>query len=202
MLRVGDHEQRPEYVLAPKGYHPAICTEIKDLGLVESSFKGEKKIQHKVRFTWVLEGTTRSDGGELAISQRYTLSAYENAKLRKHVCGWTGKSMTEEEFKRFDLETLLKTRCQLFIEHNTTDGKTFANVVSIGEAPVMNYASLAKKIEGCWTHNGLDTIKQEAISAKRQGFITTEEITALAQLSQARRVEINNPKQEEGLPSF
>lgn len=201
MLRVGDHDQRPEYVLAPKGYHPAVCTEIEDLGIQETSYKGEKKKQHKVKFVWVIEGQFRDDGEPLSISQRYTLSAYENAKLLKHICGWVG-SMTEEQFKLFDLETLQGKRCQLFIEHNTKDGKTFANVVSIGEAPLINFATLSQKIAACWTHPGLDALKGEAYSARKQGSISPDELKQLAAASQARRTEIDTAAAGDDTPSF
>lgn len=197
-LTVGQHEPaRGPYILAPKGYFPATLVDIRDLGEVETEYKGQKKKQFKVLLRWELEGPVLEDGRPVSISQRYTLSAYENSKLRQHVSSWQNKNFSEEEFKSFDLETLLNQRCQLFIEHRAKDGKTFANVVSIGEAPQIDFAYFAAKIEAAWTHPALDAIKTEALAAKQKNLISPVELKALAEKSQARRADIDKPVQLE-----
>lgn len=189
---VGEHDNRGPYVLAPKGYFPAKCTSFKYLGEMEVEWKGEKKKQKKITFTWELSGPVMDDGRPYSITQRYTVSAGDNAKLRQHITSWLDKpSMTEEEFKKVDLESLVGSCCQLLIEHRVSEGKTFANVTSIGAAPLVNFATLSQRIEQCWTHPGLDQLKNDCMSAFNQGQITQDELNQLAALSRAKRPKID-----------
>jgi hypothetical protein len=202
-LRVDDHNDRGPYILAPKGYFPAKCTGVKYLGEFETEWKGVKKLQKKILVSFLLEGVAQQSGEAYVIAQRYTLADGDESKLRKHVTSWKNPKMTKAEFAAFDLETLVGQRCQLFIEHKVSkDGKTFANVASIDEAPVINFAALSQKISQCWTHEGLNSIKGEAYTARKQGFISPDELKQLAEKSQARRTEIDSPTQEEELPGF
>jgi hypothetical protein len=202
-LTVDQHNERGPYILAPKGYFPAKCTGVKYLGEFETEWNGIKKIQKKILMSWVLEGVAQESGEPYLIAQRYTLADGDEAKLRNHVTSWKNPKMTQAEFAAFDLESLVGQRCQIFIEHKIAkDGKTFANVVSIGEAPQVNFQSLSKKLEACWTHAGIDVIKGEAVSARQQQIITSVELNQLAAMSKARRTEIDNPAPTEDIPQF
>lgn len=118
---------------APEGMAAAVCIDVVDMGMVESNYGGEKKLQHKVRIVWALEH--RMKNGKPYIAQkRYTASLHKKANLRKDLETWRGKKFTESEIIRagFDLEILLGIGANLFIQHDVKeDGTTFANVMSV-----------------------------------------------------------------------
>lgn len=129
-----------DFKIAPAGNHLARLYSIIDIGHQETVWKGETKIMHKVVFTWELHGEdndgnklTTDDGKPLIVSKRYTVSLGDQSTLRKDLESWSGKKMTEEDRKGFDLKTLLGKFCMLSIVHSD-DGK-YANVGSINSVP-------------------------------------------------------------------
>jgi hypothetical protein len=51
------------------------------------------------------------DGRPFAMFKNYTLSWSEKANLRLDLQSWRGKPFTQEEMRRFDLETILGAWC-------------------------------------------------------------------------------------------
>ena len=133
-------DTQKDFKIAPAGNHLARLYSIIDIGHQETVWKGETKIMHKVVFTWELHGEdndgqplTTDDGKPLIVSKRYTVSLGDQSTLRKDLESWSGKKMTEEDRKGFDLKTLLGKFCMLSVVHSD-DGK-YANVGSINSVP-------------------------------------------------------------------
>ena len=57
----------PSCTPVPTGVHPAVCIQIIDLGLQESTFEGRTKCQHTVWFQWELPNLEMDDGRPMVI---------------------------------------------------------------------------------------------------------------------------------------
>lgn len=117
---------------APSGLHQAVCVDAIDMGVLEVTYSGKTKKQHKIRLAWQID-ELRDDGKRFVVQKRYTCSLHEKATLRKELESWRGKPFTEDELRGgFDLEKLLGVNCQINVQHvQAQSGETYANVVSI-----------------------------------------------------------------------
>lgn len=125
------------------GSHAAICTQIIDIGLQESDYQGERKIQPKLklrfevpaeRVTWKDKDGNEHEGAKV-IWGTYTASLNEKAKLRAHLESWRGRAFTEDELNGFDIENVLGKPCLLTVVHKESNGRTYANIAGIGKLP-------------------------------------------------------------------
>lgn len=123
-----------DFELPPAGTHLAVCYRVIDLGTQDSSYQGQTKKQHKVLLSWELPDEKMSDGRPFTISQRYTWSMSEKAALRRDLESWRGKPFTEADFGEhgFDIRNILGVGCLLTVVHVGKNGKTYANISSIG----------------------------------------------------------------------
>ncbi len=119
---------------APAGSWGAVCCDVVDLGIVESTFSGKAKKQHKIRIVWQID-EDMPDGKPFLVSQRYTLSLHEKAGLRKDLESWRGRPFTEEELEGFDVETVIGAPCLLSIVQNANGGNVYANVRGVMKLP-------------------------------------------------------------------
>ena len=119
---------------APAGVHAATCVDVVDLGIVDVTWKGVTKQQHKVRVAWQI-AENREDGKPFMVFRRYTLSLHEKAALRKDLESWRGQAFTAEESRSFDVEPMIGRGCLLNVTHNVVEDKTFANVVGVMPLP-------------------------------------------------------------------
>ncbi len=120
---------------APTGSHQAVCVDIVDLGMVESTWDGEVKSQHKVAVVWQI-AEPMENGKPFLVRERYTLSLGDRAKLRPMLESWRGRPFTDVELDAFDLESVIGANCILSIVHKQgSKGGTFANVASV--APLL-----------------------------------------------------------------
>ena len=115
---------------APAGVHQAVCVDVVDLGILDVTWQGTKKQQHKINVAWQID-EAREDGKPFLVFKRYTLSLGEKANLRKDLEAWLGRNITREEEHGFDVETLIGRNCLLNVTHNVSKDKTYANVASI-----------------------------------------------------------------------
>jgi hypothetical protein len=115
---------------APAGVHQAVCVDVVDLGLLDVTWQGVKKVQHKINVAWQIN-EDRDDGKPYLVFKRYTLSLGEKANLCKDLESWRGKKFTDAERKGFDVERLIGVNCLLNVTHNQSGDRTYANVVSI-----------------------------------------------------------------------
>jgi hypothetical protein len=129
-----------DFKKVPPGCHFAICNMVVDLGIQESSYKGESKQQHKVYIRWEVpderivwqDKEGKDIEGPCSIGSTYTLSLSEKAKLRSLLQDWRGKLFTKDELRGFDITTIAGKPCQVMVQHSTgADGKTYANVTGV-----------------------------------------------------------------------
>lgn len=121
---------------ATAGTHAAVCIDVVDLGVLEVTYNGKTKKQHKINIVWQID-EDRDDGKPFFVRKRYTLSLHEKAGLRKDLESWRGRAFTEQELEGFDVELLISVPCLLNLIHATKDGSTYANVASIMKLPKM-----------------------------------------------------------------
>lgn len=114
----------------PVGVHQAVCVDVIDKGIVEVTYQGKTKKQHKISVAWQVD-ELRDDGKPYLVYKRYTLSLNEKATLRKDLESWRGRAFTRDEEAGFDVESVLGANCLINVQHNTVGDKTYANVVSI-----------------------------------------------------------------------
>jgi hypothetical protein len=135
---------------APVGVHQAVCVDVIDLGVLETTWQGQTKKQHKVNLAWQIN-EDRDDGKPFLVFKRYTLSLHEKAGLRKDLESWRGRKFTRDEEMGFDVETVIGANCLLNVTHNNVGDKTYANVVSIMPLakgmPTMSPRDYVRKVE-------------------------------------------------------
>jgi hypothetical protein len=158
-----------EFKIAPAGNHLARLYSCIDLGHQSVDWKGDTKIMHKVVLTWELHGEDESggklltdDGKPLIVSKRYTVSLGDQSTLRKDLESWSGKKMTAEDRKNFDMKNLLGKFCMLSVVHSE-DGK-YANVSTISAVPTALRNSLPDAINPV-THFWLQEFDQAKYDA-------------------------------------
>ena len=120
---------------APEGLHPAVCCDVWEIWTEQRREDWGGGLQDKTRIVWQIDKTYKDDDGKTRIyevSQIYTASLHEKAKLRQHLESWRGRKFSEEELNSFELENLLGANCQLQVIHNIKDnGDTYANVQAV-----------------------------------------------------------------------
>ena len=125
-----------EFPKAPAGTHVARCCWVIDLGTQTTEWMGKKKKQPKILIAWELSNELMDDGRPFTVSNRYTLSLFEQAVLRQHLESWRGKSFTEDDVNGgFDVKNILGAYCMLNIIHKQSNGKTYANVGGVMTLP-------------------------------------------------------------------
>jgi hypothetical protein len=158
-----------EFKIAPAGNHLARLYSCIDLGHQSVIWNGDTKIMHKVVLTWELHGEDDNgeklqteDGKPLIVSKRYTVSLGDQSTLRKDLESWSGKKMTAEDRKNFDMKNLLGKFCMLSVVHSE-DGK-YANVSTISAVPTALRSSLPEAINPV-THFWLQEFDQAKYDA-------------------------------------
>ncbi|MBP3192975.1 phage replication initiation protein, NGO0469 family [Natronogracilivirga saccharolytica] len=120
-------EDPSQYPLPSEGLHHGVCVDAVDLGELDTPF-GRK---HKLSLIWELKEID-DDGSHYIVGKRYTWSLNEKANLRKDLERWRGGKFSPEQLQGgIDLEEFIGVNATLFITHNVTEERTFANVESI-----------------------------------------------------------------------
>jgi hypothetical protein len=115
------------FEVAPSGAYAARCYRIIDIGT-------QTKQSHQIWMAWELS-KKMADGQPFVISEKYTSSLHEKAKLRGVLESWRGRKFTEAERNGFDIEQVLGKVCFLNIVHDKKGDKTYANVASVMPVP-------------------------------------------------------------------
>lgn len=122
------------FEVAPSGACAARCYRIIDLGTQTFHVGNEMKQQHQILMAWELI-KKMGDGQPFVISEKYTKSLHEKAKLRSVLESWRGRKFTEAERNGFEIEQVLGKVCFLNIVHIHKGERTYANVVSVMPVP-------------------------------------------------------------------
>jgi hypothetical protein len=126
--------RRPEknFTPAPEGLHHAVCVDVIDLGLLNTTW-GEK---YKIRIVWQIEEVNPETKRRFEVRKQYTLSLHEKANLTKDLQSWRGRKFTDDETKGFDVEKLIGANCQVQIVHDISDeASIYANVQAVVPPP-------------------------------------------------------------------
>lgn len=127
-----------DFQITPEGSYVGRCYKIIDLGTQTTNGQFGTKDQHKVMISWeLLDDPKMEDGRPFSVTQWYTVSLHEKAKLRADLEAWRGKKFTSEELLGFNLDSVIGAYCMIQVVHDET-GK-YANVNAImsykGEKP-------------------------------------------------------------------
>lgn len=175
---------------APAGAHIARCIKLVDLGTQHDEYQGKPLVRSRVLVFWELPNEMVEIEGEqkpAIVTKFYTNSLAEKANLRKDLEQWRGRAFTEEELKRFDLQSILGAPCMLSVVHNE---KGRAQVGSLMKMPRGQEAPAAKNTPiAFW----LDEFKQESFDA------LSDNLKALIKKSPEYQ-EIVNPKAPRSQP--
>jgi len=124
-----------DFVPCPAGLHRAVGVDVLDPWTedVPAQFlkPGGPKTRTRTKLVWETDEKMADTGEPMLVSEFYTWSLHEKAKLRKHLEAWRGRKFTEDERQVFDVEKIIGVPCQLHITHRTTEGGTFANVEAV-----------------------------------------------------------------------
>lgn len=115
---------------APVGVHRAVCVDVIDKGILDVTYQGKTKKQHKISVAWQID-EDRDDGKPFLVYKRYTLSLSEKATLRKDLESWRGRAFTRDEEMGFDVESVIGACALLNVTHAKVQDKTYANVESV-----------------------------------------------------------------------
>lgn len=134
-MRLPQPGEGGDYTPPPAGTFVGVCYRFIDLGTQQTEYQGQKKLARKVVISWELGEELMEDGKPFVISKRYTWSMHEKSTLRADLEGWRGKAFEPSDFgdDGFDTRKLLGVPCVLTITHDTNNGKTYANVMSVGK---------------------------------------------------------------------
>jgi hypothetical protein len=120
-------EQQKEYPIPEEGIFDAVCVDAVELGTVETPWGPKEKI------TLMFElDAEDEDGNRYVVGKRFTKSLNEKSNLRQDLERWRNRKFKPQELKNgFDLESLIGVSAIVFISHNVTDKRTYANIESI-----------------------------------------------------------------------
>lgn len=141
----------------------AVCTAVHDIG-VQVNKQGKE--YHKVVILWEINQTIKTGeyaGKRMVQSQQYTLSMYENARLRKDLEAWRGKKFKDEdEACSLDLEKLIGANCLLNLQYSD-DGR-YVNIAGI--SPLMQGMEKMKpELPPNHVYKWIEELKKKAVNA-------------------------------------
>ena len=122
------------FVPCPPGQHAAVCCDVVDMGVLEVTYGGKTKKQHKIRIVWQIE-EVMGDNRPYIAQKRYTLSLHKKSGLRADLESWRGRPFTDAELQGFDVENVLGIPALLNVQQVVKDGETYSNVISLMKLP-------------------------------------------------------------------
>lgn len=114
--------KKKEYELMTEGLHNVAITRVDDLGKVDTQY-GTKE---KARIVFTALDQKAKDGGDVDAVSTVNCVLGDKSTLGKLL-----KSLGITAGKEFDLNSLVGTKCQVVIQHNESDGNTYANIVTV-----------------------------------------------------------------------
>lgn len=124
-----------DFETAPQGAFAARCCQVIDLGIKDKggAYPGRA---HQVRLAFEIDELD-SDGKRFLVSEHFTASLSERAKLYKLLVSWRGRAFSAQELEGFDLKNVAGKPCLVNIVHKQSgDGtRTYANIASISPLP-------------------------------------------------------------------
>ena len=118
------------------GTYPATCCIVADLGRQVTVFDGKEKETNQILLTWELPDEQLNYDGEMRprwISQTFTASVNEKAKLRLWLKNWRGRDFTPQELEDFDLKNVLGAPCVITVTQTEKNGAVYSNIGGISK---------------------------------------------------------------------
>jgi hypothetical protein len=126
--------KRKEKQLAPEGMHLAHLIWGIDIGTHESKFGKNRKIIFSWELSECLTVFKGKNGPEpFVLSKTYNQSLGKGASLVRDLTPWIGSGFTKRA--SFDIDSLVGKACLVNVIHETKDGETFANIISLAPIP-------------------------------------------------------------------
>ena len=120
-------EENKQYPIPDEGIYNAVAVDVVDIGTVETPWGPKEKIS--IMFELDAEG---EDGNRFVVGRRFTKSLNKKSNLYKTLTQWRSRKFKPHELKNgFDLESLIGVSAIVYISHNETDKRTYANLESI-----------------------------------------------------------------------
>jgi hypothetical protein len=124
---LSENQSNTDFQPAPQGQYQAVCVDVIDYGVQETSF-GPKP---KLGLVFQIEGERMTNGNRYTVYARFTASLHEKAKLRQFLEMWQARPFAASELQSFDIERLIGANAYVQIIHNESGGKTYANIQTI-----------------------------------------------------------------------
>jgi hypothetical protein len=129
-----------DFYLIPEDSYQAVCSQIYDIGHQFSELYG--KAAHQCIIIWEIPDERNKFTKDnidydypRQMSNFYTVSLHEKARLRKDLESWRGKAFSPDELAGFDIHKLIGANCMLQIIHKSKDNKTRAVIASVTKLP-------------------------------------------------------------------
>jgi hypothetical protein len=127
------------------GTHAARLIRIIDLGTQESTFNGQDTTARRVLFAFELVNEPMSDGRPFMVSRTDRASLHEKSALRRDLEAWSGRMISREQERSFDIRSLLGKAVQVTVAETETGKRkvtALAGVVRGMNVPVAQNAEL------------------------------------------------------------
>jgi len=120
-------EENKQYPIPDEGIYNAVAVDVVDIGKVETPWGPKEKV------TIMFELDAEDEGGNrFVVGKRFTKSLNEKSNLYKTLTQWRSRKFKPQELKNgFDLESLIGVSAIVYISHNETDKRTYANIQSV-----------------------------------------------------------------------
>ena len=125
---LGNYNNSKQFQILDEGLVNATLAAVQDLGLVQSNFDGNVTEKPKIRLVFETDVFDTETNEPLIAIMTATNSMHEKSSLRKAVKSIQGKDSGDG---KIDTELLIGAQVQLLIQHNESNGRTYANIASI-----------------------------------------------------------------------
>ncbi len=180
MINVSEGGKK-EYSLVPAATYPAICVDVVDNGWAENFFDSTKK-RRQIEICWLLDEINPENDEKYKIKWWYTASLDQKANLRKLLVSWRGKDFTDNELKKFDLETIIGADCLLNVtQYQKTDGDMRSKVESAIKPMAGHKKIVLKPDEYTRIKDGEKYLPNILAEGEIQCFVLAEDVRELMQ---------------------
>jgi hypothetical protein len=119
------------------GTYAAVCVGVIDIGTHTTTWEGKAITRDQLILMFDLPTETIEINGEQkprCLSLTLTKSMSDKSNMRKHLRSWRGRDFTEIELEDFALLKLLGAPANVGVVQTKKEGKTYANISTIGKA--------------------------------------------------------------------
>lgn len=118
-----------EYVLPPAKKHHAVCVDV----IFHRDVKTQYGMQNQYELRWQ-SADRMEDGRRYLIRRSYNATLGEGSSLLKDLESWRARPFTQEELKRFDLDSCIGANAMITIQHEMGDKRMMDKVAFIEKA--------------------------------------------------------------------